>query len=621
MVAFAAVLWTAVVSQAISVPLSNQPPATGLIAGRVVEGLSSRPVAGAIVSLFGAGPGATPRAMTNANGYFVFRRLTKGSYALTASRPGYVDGAPGRRRPGGTSAPVDIEEGQRITDVVIPLWRHATISGTVTDEAGEPVIGAEVTAFQRRLVGGSYRIGRRTVAKTDDRGIYRLASLEPGDYLMAFIWRETSVPLATAELMRTGMSGSDPKVQQALRERLTLQPQAAIIGSAATTQVGTSVRDLPSGRPAPPQSDSAVYIYPTQFYPGVPSASRAAVVTVASGQDRTGVDLALSATKTVSVSGTLIGPDGAAASTALHLVPAGDSIMSELETSATMTDSLGGFTFLGVPPGQYAVTVLRASHVPAPMATNADDGTLFVDTPVTVGNRDVSGMVVTLQRAARVAGRLEFDGTRDRPDVATLMGVPVTLERVDATPSMVAVDQSPVPPPSGHLDDTGAFTTTGAPPGHYRVHVGTLSGWTLKGVVAGGRDVSETPLDLRTTDLSDVVISFTDRPTKLAGRVLTSDGNPDPDAVIIALPTDQRAWSEYGLNPRRVRSTHATPNGTYAITALPPGDYTLVAIHEDTTPDWQDPRVLDGLTRTGRDVGLAEGDTRVQDLTAMKGGS
>jgi hypothetical protein len=106
MVAFAAVLWTAtVVAQAAPASLTNRSPATGLIAGRVVEGLSSRGVAGAIVSLFGAGPGTTPRAMTNANGYFVFRRLTKGSYSLTASRPGYVDGAPGRRRPGGTSAP------------------------------------------------------------------------------------------------------------------------------------------------------------------------------------------------------------------------------------------------------------------------------------------------------------------------------------------------------------------------------------------------------------------------------------------------------------------------------------------------------------------------------------
>lgn len=621
MVAFAAVLLTAAfVAQATPASVSN-PPATGLIAGRVVEGLSSSPVAGAIVSLFGAGPGTTPRAMTNANGYFVFRQLTKGSYSLTASRPGYVDGAPGRRRPGGTAAPVDIEEGQRVADVVIPIWRHATISGTVTDEAGEPVIGVQVSSFQRRLVGGHYRIGRRSVATTDDRGIYRLAALEPGDYLVAFVWRETSVPFATAELMRAGLSGSDPQMQQMVRERLTLQPGVGIAGSAATIQVGASLRDLPSGSAPPPQLEGAVFIYPTQFYPGVPSASRGAVVTVASGQDRTGVDFSLSPMKTVSVSGTLIGPDGAVASTALHLMPAGDSTMSELETSATMTDPRGSFTFLGVPPGQYIVTVLHTPRSPASPATNADDPTLFADTAVTVGNRDVIDVVVPVQRAARIVGRFEFDGTRDRPDAAALKGVVVTLERADALTPITPADTTPVPPPSGQADDTGTFKTGGAQPGHYLVRVGTLPGWSLKGVIAEGRDISETPLDLRTTDVNNVVVTFTDRPTKLAGRVLTSDGTPDADAIVIALPVDQSPWSDYGVNPRRVRSTHAARNGSYTITALPPGEYSVVAIHDDTTPEWQDPRVLEGLARSGSDVRLTEGDTRMQDLKAVRGGS
>jgi hypothetical protein len=505
--------------------------------------------------------------------------------------------------------------------VVIPIWRQATITGTVTDEAGEPVIGVQVTGFQRRLVGGGYRIGRRFVAMTDDRGVYRLASLEPGDYFVAFVWRETSVPFATAELMGTGVSGSDPKVQQMLRERLTLQRGIGIVGSATAIQVGTSVRDLPSVAPPPPHSDGAVFIYPTQFYPGVPSAGRATVVTVASGQDRNGVDLALSPVKTVSVSGMLIGPDGPVASTALHLLPAGDGIMSELETSATMTSERGDFTFLGIPPGKYTVTLLRTPRSAVPSATNSDEATLFAETAVTVGDRDVSNMLVTLQRAPGIAGQFEFDGPRDLPDAAVLTRVPVTLERADSMTSMMGAATSPVPLPSGHADDTGAFKTSGAPPGHYLVRVGTLTGWTLKSVLAEGRDISETPLDLRTTDVNNVVITFTDRPTRLAGRVLTSDGIPDPDAIVIALPVDQRAWSDYGVNPRRVRSTHAARDGSYTITALPAGDYSLVAIHEDTTPEWHDPRVLDELARTGSDVRLAEGDTRLQDLKAVRGGS
>jgi hypothetical protein len=230
-------------------------------------------------------------------------------------------------------------------------------------------------------------------------------------------------------------------------------------------------------------------------------------------------------------------------------------------------------------------------------------------------------MVVTMQRAARIAGHFEFDGTHDRPDAATLMRVLVTLERVDAMTSMTAGSTSSAPLPSGHADDTGAFKTAGAPPGRYLARVGPLPGWTLKSVLAEGRDISETPVDLRTTDVNNVIISFTDHPTTLTGRVFTSDGKPDPDAVIIALPVDQRVWSDDGVNPRRVRSTHAARNGSYTIAALPPGDYSVVAIHEDTTAEWQDPRVLDGLARSGTDVPLGDGDTRVQDLIAAKGGS
>jgi len=617
MVALAALLLTAaVVSQA--APASATP--TGLIAGRVVEGLTDRAVAGAIVSLSGTGLGTTPRAMTNASGYFVFRQLTKGTYSLVASRPGYIDGAPGRRRPGGLSAPVQIEEGQRVADVVIPIWRHATISGTVTDEAGEPVIGARVTAFQRRLVGGRYRIGQRAVAMTDDRGVYRIASLEPGDYLVAFVWRDTSVPLATAELLRRGVNGTDPVVQQTLRERLKLQPDVGIVGSPATLEVGASLRDLPPGSPSPSQSDGAVFIYPTQFYPGVPSPGRAAIVTIASGQERSGVDLSLSPMKTVSVSGTLIGPDGAAASTALRLVPTGDGSVTGLETSATMTDSQGGFRFLGVPPGQYTVTVLSTPRSPVPATAATDDHTLFAETSVTVGNRDVSDVVVTLQRAPRITGRFEFDGTRDRPEAAALMRVAVTLERADSTAPSVD-GTSPVPPPSEHADPSGVFKTSRVPPGRYLVRVGALSGWALKTVLADGRDISEAPLDLGSTDMSNVVVAFTDRPTKVTGIVLTNEGNPDRDAIVIAFPVDQSAWSDYGVNPRRVRTTHAARDGSYTITELPPGEYSLVAIHEDTTPDWQDQRVLEGLGRTGRSVRLSEGDTQTLSLKAVKGGS
>ena len=82
-------------------------------------------------------------AITNGSGRFVFRRLPKGSFGLTAIKPGYVEGAYGRSRPGGSSAMVELADGQR-SDVVIPMWRFAALSGTVIDEAGEPLVGVDV---------------------------------------------------------------------------------------------------------------------------------------------------------------------------------------------------------------------------------------------------------------------------------------------------------------------------------------------------------------------------------------------------------------------------------------------------------------------------------------------
>jgi hypothetical protein len=140
-------------------------------------------------------------------------------------------------------------------------------------------------------------------------------------------------------------------------------------------------------------------------------------------------------------------------------------------------------------------------------------------------------------------------------------------------------------------------------------------------VLADGRDISETPFDLGMTDVNNVVVTFTDRPTKVAGSAVTGDGNPDGDAIVIAFPVDQAAWSDVGVNSRRVRSTHAARDGSYTIAGLPPGEYCVVAIHEDTTPEWQDSRVLEVLARSGGNVRLTDGDTHMLSLKTVTGSS
>ena len=641
-------LGTALLLVAFQVALPAQPaapPPTGLILGRVVDAASGRPIPGAIVALQGtpifvgappAGPPSSaqqPRALTNANGQFVFRRLPRGTFGLTVTKPGYVDGAYGRRRPGGGQTLLELADGERNGEVVIPMWRFAAVSGTISDEAGEPVIGAEVRVFERRYVAGRRRLVAGSFQYTDDRGAYRFGTLPPGDYVVGFVSKEVTMPTDVADLLRSGPNNA--RFQELLRERSAMAASPAV-GPSGFVIDGLE-RQVASGTPVLPQSAGApLYIYPTQFFPGTPSAAQAATLTLRSGQERSGVDFTLRPAKTTRVSGHVIGPDGPAGNVGLRLVPEGDDFATELETSATMSGASGEFTFIGVVPGQYAVKVLRVPRPPAPAVSNVTsvqvgggamvmtstgpgatlpgipaEPTLWASVSVGVTDTDVTGLNVVLQPGARLTGRVEFDGMKERPDAQALARVPILVERADR--GMNAGPGVNIPP--GRVDESGAFKTYGIPGGKYFVRVlGAPAGWTVRSVTSEGRDISDTPLDIGTADVTNIVITLTDRETKVTGVVRGANGTADPDALVVIFPADSAAWSAFGLNPRRMRSTRVAKSGTYTFGGLPPGEYVVAAVKEENLGTWQYPEMLDALSRIGTQVRLTEGDTRSQDL-------
>ena len=649
MVALDAVLLTVVIAAAQTPEPTVKPvsPPSGLVLGRVVDAGTGRPIPGAVVSIDGTGApsgtgGPQPRAMTNASGNFVFRKVPQGSFALTATRSGYVDGGYGRRRPGGSLGVLQLESGERVGDITIRMWRHGVIAGTVSDEAGEPLVSVQVRAFHRRYVAGRRRIAQAATATTDDRGAYRFPNLAPGEYLVAFVSREISMPASTAELLRSP-AGSDPKAQELQRERMTLGSVPLPPGSPGTMQIGQMIRQVDMNAPTPPPAseNGPLFIYPTQFFPGVSNVTRAAAIQIGSGQQRDGIDFSLRPVRSARVSGMVMGPDGPAANIALRLVPAGEEFATDLETSNTMAGPDGEFTFLGVPAGQYVIKVMRVPRPATPppgvttqiqlgssmMVTTSgpaggarapipDDPTIFAEQPVAVADSDLTGVVVPLQRGARITGRLEFDGTRERPEPSALSRIAIVPERADAGsqgPFTLSI-------PSGGADESGAFKTYGIPPGRYFVRVpGAPPGWTLKSVISEGRDLSDTPLDLRGADVANVVITFTDRPTKLTGIARTSAGTPDPEAMVVVFPADTAAWTDFGMNPRRMRSARPGKGGSYTFTGLPAGEYYVAALREDTVAQWQDPAVLEELSRSAPTVRLADGESRVQDVKSAGG--
>ena len=112
----------------------------------------------------------------------------------------------GRQRPEGPSRQLELAENQRKTDAIVRLWRFGVISGTVTDESGEPMIGVTVRAMRRIYAGGRPRLGAGPQGTTDDRGMYRIASLPAGDYVVVMPNTTTTVANSAIDAYRAAIS-------------------------------------------------------------------------------------------------------------------------------------------------------------------------------------------------------------------------------------------------------------------------------------------------------------------------------------------------------------------------------------------------------------------------------
>jgi hypothetical protein len=631
------------------VAVSAQPPADtrsrATVSGRVVDAVTGRPVAGAIVTPAGSAvvtSAASPqpaRALTNGDGLFALRDLQKGALHLGAAKNGYAPAMLNQQRPGGSGQSIPIEDGQRIVDVVIRMWRNSSISGTIVDEAGEPVVGARVQAFPRIFVAGRRKHSSGPVALTDDRGMYRLANLEPGDYAVGVPSTQIAVPTEVMDAFFGAAPLGDRRRGELARELNAIGSATVPAGSQYAMAVADQTFVLGLGTALPVQQPgSAPAVYPTVFYPSAAVVGEAAIVSVRSGDERVSVDLQLRPVRTTRVSGTVVAPDGPAANVGVHLVTAGArDLTGALDVAVTMTNGSGGFTFPAVPPGAYAIEVLRpprepvhidhgsslsvtpggsvtlGSHVPPagppPPPPVPLDATLWARMPVAVGEASLDDVIVPLATGARVTGRVEFEGTADKPSASALTGIRINLDSADGS----RLADTGLAFQAGRPDEDGSFRTFGVPPGQYVLRATSPGGWTLKGAFLNGRDLTDAAFELEAKDLAGVVLTFTDRPAGLTGHVRTGQG-VDPAAVVIAFPTDTSAWIGRGPYPRRLRTARAAADGAYSITGMVPGEYYLAAVTEDAFPDVQDPALLQALTRIARQVRVIDGERRTEDV-------
>lgn len=620
-------------------PSAAQVPSTAMIVGRVIDAASGAPLAGATVSLLGARL-QPPRLLTDPQGRFVYRNLPAASYSINVTKPGYLAGAYGRRRSDGPSGQVELAAGERASDVTILMWRPGVITGTIVDEAGEPMVGVSVRALRRTVAAGRpvFRSAGSTTG-TDDRGVYRFSDLEPGEYLIVIPAASGSAPTSLVDAYRAGGSTDDPA-----RRELNSAYFATGVSSATganATRVGGRLVSLPRGL-APPTGDGLPSIvYPTTYYPGAPAAREATSLTLRSGEEKTGIDISMRPVPAVKVSGVVVGPDGPAAHYVVELDAADHSVLSfgsDNLAPVTATDRGGAFLFPSVSVGNYTLRVTRMPASPlvernttttvlqggggavstvisssgsSPTAPLPTEPSWWATLPLQVGRRDITGLQVPLQPGARFSGRIEFDGTRERPEEDQLRRANIMIMPADGT---TISGNRPA-----YVEADGRFTTIGMPGGRYVLRVAsTVSGWTFKSAMHQGRDIADRPLDVSLNDVQGIVVAFTDRPPTLTG-IVRGASEPDSDSSVVVFPTDPTLWG-VTANARRTRIVRVSKDGAFNVTGLPPGAYYVLAIPAELAADVNDPRFLEACSREATQVDLEEGSRKTQDLRTVSPG-
>jgi protocatechuate 3,4-dioxygenase beta subunit len=540
----------------------------GSVAGVVLaaDG-SNRPIPRARVSLRPLEARQDFATISDAAGRFAFPRVPAGRFTMTVSKPAYLTAHYGTGEgvlpPG---LPIAVDDGKAVTGITLRLVRGGVITGRVIDEYGQPMLGARIQVLQP--FGEERRLSPVVIVGTpvaDERGEYRIFGLQPGKYAVA------ASPVVTTSI----------------------------------TQVDTLRRT---------DNDKRVAAGPS-YYPGTPMSSEASLVQVGAGQEVGGVDIPTRFVPAARVEGTVSSADGQPVPyVQIQLLPKAPSQLQGLNSASgrASADGTQSFSFYPVVPGDYVV-VARAVDRGGRLADAATNSILWGQQDVDVLGEDLKGVGLVLRPATALSGRVIFEGTTADaiPDSRTLRLV------LQASGTVGAVTVAPSAP----LDAAGRFVIPNIVPGRYTFAatasslVGTAPDgiWSLASAMAGGRDLLDYPLEVRSGQpLPEVVVTYSTLSAELSGRLIDAAGQPVRGMSILLFGTDRAVWVPHS---RRVRAPiRPADDGYFRFINLAPGDYFLGVMTDVDPTQAGDPALLEQLAPAAIRVTIRPGEKKTQDI-------
>ncbi len=494
----------------------TQPKREGVISGRVVAD-DGQPLAGAQVIALGIGKspiaGMTQMTACDAEGNFKVTGLSHAVYSLLARAPGYVSIQ-------NQSSKYRIGE-----SVIIHMVRGGVITGRVTDEFGEPVVGVRVLADRVRDPEGKPDTSASSMNQmnssrtTDDRGVYRIFGLDPGAYVV-------------------GING--------------MSPMAQVLGQ---------------GRREPPT-----------YHPSSPRGA-AVEINLRGAEEVSGIDIRPRAGRGRAISGTVTGEtqgDGVINGVAVMLRGAADK---QLAGMAALIGSQN-FSLRGVEDGEYELIAMRFNE--------SMDFALSAPKRVTVRGSDLSGVELKLFKLGSISGRVVIEPPKTEGDCKTAEQFTVEetlidLKRDDKTPSFITSGIMPMED-VGILgattpDKDGGFTLKNLEAGRYWVNT-DLPGedWYIRAItqLASPKpiDISRSGLTLKQGEkITGIEMTIAHGAASLSGKIVPStEGAQLPKRLRVHLIPAETAAADDLL---RYAEAPVRGDGSFDFKHMAPGKYLL----------------------------------------------
>jgi protocatechuate 3,4-dioxygenase beta subunit len=342
------------------------------VAGTVVGHEGGEPIKNARVVLRPEGtnaPGKHYGLKTGEDGKFCFSNVPPGRYRLDAQRNGYVTQTYGEDDPSSSGPILAVAKEKKLEGLVIRLIRGGVISGKVLDADGEPAPGILVQALlpqdsveplweaEGHDTSGMPKNGLVATQGTitNDLGEYRLAGLQPGEYLVNAV--DTGGDLSMLSLS----------------------------GSAFTF----------------PEDDETLDKSAPTYYPAATRMEQAEKIPLKAG-GYVSADIQLRHEKTVTVSGIVVREDGKPGSASFVTIANSDPETSYSRLNS-QTDENGHFSISHVMPGNYTLAAISFEHDDMTEGLNARQ-------KLEVGQQDVKDLRVVLAKGLTVTGKFSMEG-------------------------------------------------------------------------------------------------------------------------------------------------------------------------------------------------------------------